>query len=199
MGHEEMKKMLKQLAKEVFQLENKVSDLGDCLSSILEDLQGASESSDGLSVRPPRRPKPGRQPGDTEKDQVLRAQAKAGVSRVDVLPLSNGCAKVTIDGGVAMRLSPVLANLMRALCETGDGSLDDGLVGYKSLPELSRLLGKKVNREVKRQAVREAVRRLRQTLIRHQYNPYLVENHRENGYRFALRRPKDPVTIADDV
>jgi hypothetical protein len=199
MGQNEIERLIRDLAKRVYRVENEVSDIGDGLHSILQDLdEPATVPGNGSSHCAPRPERGRRMKGSAESQQILRNLAGAGVAKVDFNPLPEGRTRVIIDGGAGMELSPALVNLLRVLCaDSGDSA--DGLVGFKTPSEVARLLGKKTDKPVKRQAVREAVRRLRRALTASGYNPYLLQSDRRWGYRFALRRGDDDASVANGV
>lgn len=199
MGQHEIEKAIRDLANRVYRVENEVSDIGDGLHTILLGLdEPVAVQHDDSWASAPKRNCRRRRRGDAEERQILRSLAKIGVARVDFSPLPTGHTKVRIDGGTEMSLSPVLVNLLRVLC-VDSGNSSDGLVGFKTPSEVARLLSKRTDKEVNQHAVREAVLRLRKALIANGYNPCLLQNDRQRGYRFALRRSDADLIAADRV
>jgi hypothetical protein len=196
MGYDEIERAIKDLFDRMAKLDREMSDILDDAGDLLEHLREAGVVPEEGCLPPVPRREPGRRSKKKDRDHALLVkQAQAGVANVTIEPLSGGHAKVTIDGGAEVRLSPALTNLMQVLIvDSGDSA--DGLIGFKSPSEVARLLGKKSSKHVKQQTVRETVRRLRETLSSANYNPYLVQSDRQWGYRFALRRSEDGLIAA---
>lgn len=196
MGHDKIEKTVKTLARRVGKVENEVSGIGDDLHGLLQVIEetGKAQNAEPSSCGPKREGN-WRDELTPEGHAALRDRAKTGVTNINIEPLSKGRARVTIDGGAEMELTPVLAGLMRALCEDS-GFSDDGLVGFKTLADLTWLLGKNAKKHVKPHAVSAAVSRLRDALAAKGYNPYLVQTDHRLGYRFAKRRADDDVIVA---
>jgi hypothetical protein len=196
MVQDEIEKAIGDLFNRIHELDIEMSDILDDVGNLLERLREAGIVQEDGSPPPAPRREPRRRGKKNDRDhELLIKLAQAGVAKVQIDPPSGGGARVTIDGGPEVTLTPVLANLMRALiADSGDSS--DDLVGFKSPSELARLLGKQSKKEIKQQTVREAVRRLRQALSSRNYNPYLVQSDRQWGYRFCLRRSDDDVIAA---
>jgi hypothetical protein len=124
--------------------------------------------------------------------EALRVAANSGVGSLELERRADGSATLRIDDGVPFVLPPMLADLLDVLA-VDSGRSDDGLVGWKTLAEVTLLLGKHVGRTVSKPAVTQNVYRLRRRLYEEGgVNPYLVQTSRRHGLRFALRAKRAP-------
>jgi hypothetical protein len=164
------------------------------LDDLLEDLRRAVTHLLGASVGPtqaPRRvevtPGPRRQPRDSSR----------GVAAVVLVAGPNGSAVAQFDG-VGIPLPPYVAALLSILM--ADGGVDpDHLVGWKSVAAIQAALKERTKQDHSKAVVKQLIYRLRSLLERHGENPFLVQNHRRLGYRFAVRRRIKPKTESDNL
>jgi hypothetical protein len=99
----------------------------------------------------------------------------------------DGSADVRVDGGQLFTLPPALADLLAILAADRDSD-HTGIVGWKPLETIARLIEKKTGRLITKHAVTQQIHRLRQELYeRGRVNPWLVQTNRRLGARFALR------------
>jgi len=126
--------------------------------------------------------------------QDLRTKADSGVDSVIITrgafgaPTAGRSRSVTVKLGEygETRLTLAEANLLEVLCV--DAPSDDGLVGYKDINELRRLLCERCGRNLQAASLRNLICRLRTTLETRKQNWYLVQTSAGPKYRFALRR-----------
>jgi hypothetical protein len=125
--------------------------------------------------------------------QELRAKAERGVDSVIINRSATGTPALGKARSVPVKLgeygetqlTPAEADLLEVLCI--DAPSDDGLVGYKDLSELSRLLRERCGRNLQAASLRNLICRLRTTLELRKQNWYLVQTSAGPRYRFALR------------
>ena len=135
--------------------------------------------------------------GAAPADESLRRVAEAGAGRLEIKPRAGGPCEVRVDGGKQFLLPPLLADLLSVLSSEGAFG-GDGLVGWKTLDEVSILLAKKTGRRLGRHTVTQNIYRLRRELFgRGGVNPFLVQTNRRRGARFALRHRTAPVIESD--
>lgn len=185
-------------------MRDELDEMARRFRALLRLLSRAEELADDIALRleklaggPASGPAPAKR-RKADKEESLRQLAESGVFSVEIAGCADGAVEVRVDLGKPFRLPPLLGDLLEILClEAADEWPEDELVGWKSLDEVSRRLGKRQGREFKRHAVTQAVHRLRKELFdRGGVNPFLVQTNRRLGARFALRRRKPAVIEA---
>ncbi len=109
----------------------------------------------------------------------------------------DGSALAKIDGRPGIPLPSFVAALMEIL-KADDGIANDPMVGWKSVAAIQFALKERTKQSHSESSVKELVYRLRDLLERHGENPFLVQNNRLLGYRFALRRGGENLTDRDN-
>ena len=121
-----------------------------------------------------------------EELRVLRAEAAAGVSSLELTPDAEGYATVRVNGRQEFRLTPKLAALLAILAAPGRDA-GDGLVGWRTRAEVARALSKRTGRAVSPTGVTQSMHMLRKAFRRAGENWFLFQKHSTYGIRFALR------------
>jgi hypothetical protein len=117
--------------------------------------------------------------------RVRESLCKALLVAVDSLEIVrhfDGSSTVNINKLKTLRLTPALTDLMVVL-SADRGESEDGLVAWKTVPDICQELKKKPH------AVVQLVFRFRKELVeRAGVSGYLIQHSPDRGYRFALRR-----------
>lgn len=185
-------RLARQLARRQESLHRRVSRLEEEADSLALDLAALADDLDAGSVRGVSTSNRGlltsrHRTGEDARD-ALRRTAEAGAASLAITPRSDGFAEVQVDGGKLFTLPPTLAELLSILASNRGREEEDGLVGWKTIDEIARLLEKKAGRSFTTHAVTQQIHRLRRELfVRGRANPWLVQTHRRSGARFALR------------
>jgi hypothetical protein len=127
--------------------------------------------------------------------EILRAQAAAGVSRLQIRPRADGRFDVGIGDGKPMTVNRALADLLTVISAEAEST--DHLVGWKTYDHVTAALGKPTGNRLTKGALNERIRKLRETFAAAGINPFLVITHREKGVRFALQRTLGASDVAD--
>ncbi len=120
-------------------------------------------------------------------EELMAAEAARGAAHIDILPLPDGWARVSIDGRTA-KLPPMLASLFAVLiADVPPG--DDEFIAWKGEQQVRKMLSKISGNPVSGHSLTNLVSRLRRAL-RQQANLHrnFVQRHPQRGLRFALRR-----------
>jgi hypothetical protein len=199
--HIDCARLIRRLARRQESLRRRLSKLEEDADSLALDLTSLAEEVDGGIVAwAADRPQPlAPAASGAEARAALRRTAETGVVSVRLAPRSDGSADVAVDEGASFLLPPTLADLLSILASTRNTDPGDGLVGWKTIDEIARLLEKKSGRSFSVHAVTQQIYRLRRELFeRGGINPWLVQTNRRLGARFALRaRVRTTETAAD--
>jgi hypothetical protein len=124
---------------------------------------------------------------DQSRMIALHQLAWEGVAALEIMRHPDGSAFVRIGNKPPFWLPRSHADLLEIIAAPTPHSRD-GLVDYKSLAEIARLLGKDLKTRAQRHAVQSLINKLRTRLRRAGLLPEYIHSHRKLGYRFALRQ-----------
>jgi hypothetical protein len=179
---------IRRLARRQESLRRRISKLEEDADSLALDLANLADDLEGQPVATVSDSRRGDRRSGHDARAALQHTAEAGVGSVRMLPRSDGSADVLVDGGKQFTLPPTLADLLAILTTSRGWEPRDGLVGWKTLDDIARLLEKKSGRTFTLHAVTQQVYRLRREIFeRGGVNPWLVQTNRRLGVRFALR------------
>lgn len=190
----ECARTVRRLARRQETLRRRMSRLEEAADALALDLAALADELDDGGPVATAADRPGaplrRRNADTR--DALRRTAEAGAASLLIAPRSDGSADVRIDDGKSFTLSPALADLLSILAADRGEETDRGIVGWKTLDEVGRLLEKKTGRSFTAHAVTQQIYRLRREIFeRGRANPWLVQTNRRAGTRFALRFARD--------
>jgi hypothetical protein len=176
-------------------LRSKLNGLQKNVSSLEERLYGLLCDLDGLvtlSVASPhlaRHLPPAFSPelAWSERRRLLQQEAVAGARSVKITPLTNGAARIQIDGRPEISLPPAVAALLQIL-KADFGPQTDQMVGWKTIADIKQALLKRTGGAFTDRAAKQLVYRLRRKFEEHGENKFLIQSRRKLGYRIALRR-----------
>jgi hypothetical protein len=118
----------------------------------------------------------GRRPGKSSK----------GVVSVVMVPQPDDSSVTCLEERTSLSLPKSVAALLAVLKAEG-GVVTDDLVGWKSVTAIQAALKERTKQSHSKAAVKELVYRLRNLLEQSGEDPFLVQNNRRLGYRFAVR------------
>lgn len=121
-----------------------------------------------------------------EHEYKLRKVARAGVRDLELTRLPDGSALVTLYGRV-LRLPRALANILEVLL-LDEGTVTDSFVPPKSYAVVREFLWVREGTRPSDGTIRQRISELTKALRAHLVNPYLVENTKNEGWRFLKWR-----------
>jgi hypothetical protein len=175
-------RILRTLQRELEQLASRLSDDGeeaDALASLFADLVERLSAVAGVS---PRR----RAARSPEEEKIMRAEAEAGVASLLIKRRADGTSEVTVNGRRSFRLPPKLTTLLAVLVASGRCE-DDGLLEWRTTPEVATALNKRTGGSVPARSVPKLVFKLRKAFRDAGENWFLIQGSRARGVRVALR------------
>jgi len=140
------------------------------------------EIVDGGEITPLRRA--ARSP---QEEHVMRAEAEAGASSVDVERDADGKCSVSVSGRRPFPLPPQLAALVTVLAMPG-GASHDGRPGWWTRAEVATAINKQTGAGLAAGAVPRLVNKLKDRFREAGENWHLIQSNRRWGVRLALRR-----------
>jgi hypothetical protein len=178
------------LVRAFHRMQERLQRLAGRLSDACDDVDAAAKAMEDLvdrlsgvsDIRPKRRPH-----GWAEEQRVMRAEAEAGASSLQVVRRADGSGEVSVGGRRSFALPPKLATLLAVLGVPGDAA-DDGLCGWRTNAEVARALNEKSGGAVSPGAVPKLVYMLRRAFRDAGENWLLVQTNRVRGVRLAVRR-----------
>jgi len=119
--------------------------------------------------------------------------------RVTVRQLENNRFEADIDGRTYL-MPRSLAVLLEVIAQrSGDISLKDELVGWKTADDVRRLLKKRSGRPVSQGALNQRIYNLRRYLESLHLEPDLVQRNQRLGVRFAVKRQSTKEISSDSM
>jgi len=158
-------------------------DRGDTVDALAKELEHLLDAlHEGAVIAPPARPA-----RSAQEEHVMRAEAAAGATSVDVVRGVDGTCSVSIGGRRPFGVAPKIANLVTVLAVPG-GITHDGLAGWRTHAEVATALNKRTGGALGPRGVPRVVHKLRRAFRDAGENHLLVQTNRRWGVRLAVRR-----------
>ena len=107
---------------------------------------------------------------------------------LEIQPQPDGSARIVIDGGSSLLLSPRLADVFQFLASSEkDRTAKDGLVGWRSRMEIVLFLEKHAGKAFTTRYLNGMVYLLKKALREAGYDARLIQTHRQKGVRLAYQ------------
>jgi hypothetical protein len=177
---------IRPLVRQLRVLHERLSHMEELTYTIFSDLEKIVEEVGEYHIPTPgtgapTRPAPAR--------ASLRRMGESGAVTIEIIRHADLSAAVRVDSHEPFPLSPMLADLLEALCHEG-GRITDEKAGWKTREEVLLHLSKRAGREITKHALTNAIYRLRRELESGGgVNPFLLQTTRTGWLRFAVLRP----------
>jgi hypothetical protein len=178
------------LAKVFRRMQQRLQRLASRLSDACDVVDAAAKAMEELAQELPGVSEVSRQRGGVrspEEQRVMRAEADAGASSLQVMRHADGTGEVSVNGRRPFALPPKLATLLAVLVVPGDEA-DDDLLGWHTKSMVAAALNKKTGGALSPGAVPKLVYKLRRAFRDAGENWLLIQTNRERGVRLAVRR-----------
>jgi hypothetical protein len=175
-------RILRALQRGLEQLAGRLSDEAeeaDALAKLFADLVDRLSGIAGVTS-------PRRAARSPEEENVMRAEAEAGVASLQIKRRADGAGDVTINGRRSFRLPPKLTTLLAVLVAPGRCA-DDGLLEWQTTSEVATALNKRTGGTTSPRSVPKLVYKLRKAFREEGENWFLIRASREHGVRVAVR------------